>query len=342
MEALASFTFLSENLPVWISRLNNLSNQVAERHVEFTRLSQIPSSTTRKRKTGSTESLRPNDVTENDHAKTPPQAMHIDIDPDNKKFFRDVREARRKRRSGSLLSGVSGPQKYRTRMSMIIYYDSAIQEGFETLVRNIGSARNSLKKGRHHISFKARIEASRMEDYPSASRGKLRHPIGQIEKSNTQKGSGTLTSDLGVEAFDNIDKYLEVAQSLCELGAHQFLRDGDCSDEVQGVKERFENSLRIAMEQVDLLSAGQKELEREEQSSEPPAESQEVASVIPVDEKRGEHVGIEIKAHTGEPPALHESFPAVGAIEVDDESDAGSIHIDLSAFRSARRSWKKG
>ncbi|MCJ1236802.1 hypothetical protein MMC14_004784 [Varicellaria rhodocarpa] len=352
MEALTSFTFLSENLPLWISELNQLSAQVAERRAEFVRLSKSPTSINRKRKTGSTESLRPNDATENDNAllKTPPQVVHIDINPDNKHLFREVREAHRKRRSGSILSGASGPRKYRNRLTMIIYYDSAIQEGFETLVRNIGSARNSLKKGKQHASFKARMQTLRMEEVPSASGGKLRHPVGQIGQSNISKTRDNSLSpgSFGIEAFDKIDKDLEAAQSLCELGAHQFLRDGDCSDEVEGVKERFENSLRVSKEQVSLLSIErQREMEREEQSDQISTKYPRRGSATSTRQPYDVQVASEGSVRTDlgnmdETPMAIDSFPAVGAIEVDDESDAGSVHIDLSAFRSARRSWKKG
>ena len=355
MDALASFTFLSESLPSWISKLNHLSIQVAERHAEFARLSQPPPSMARKRKTGSTESLRPKDSADNDNSpsalfESPPQAMHVDIDPGNKHLFREVREARRKHRSGSILSGASGAQRYRNRMSTIIYYDSAIQEGFETLVRNIGSARNSLKKGRQHMSFKARVETLRMEEVHSASSGKLRPPvppIGKIGQQSAPKGHGTprTPNDFGVEAFDRIDKDLEAAQSLCELGAHQFLRDGDCSDEVEGVKERFESSLRVATEQVRLLNVeSNKEIELEEDSSQSPNEPQERGFGTARHDGQFATPGkmYTNSGDTGETPASLDSFPATGTIEVDDESDAGSVHIDLSAFRSARRSWKRG
>ena len=349
MEALPSFTFLSENLPLWISKLDQLSAQVAERRAEFTRLSRSPPSVNRKRKTGSTESLRPNDATEDDNGllKTPSQGVHIDFNPDNKHLFREVREARRKRQSGSILSGASGPKKYRNRLSMIIYYDSAIQEGFETLVRNIGSARNTLKKGKQHASFKARMQTLRMEEVPSASGGKLRHPVGQIGQSQISKtrGDPLSPSSFGIEAFDKIDKDLEAAQSLCELGAHQFLRDGDCSDEVEGVKERFENSLRVSKEQMSLLSI---EKQREmEQSDQPSTKCSRRGSATSTRQPYDVQVASEDNVRTdqgnmGETPMAIDNFPAVGAIEVDDESDAGSVHIDLSAFRSARRSWKKG
>lgn len=39
--------------------------------------------------------------------------------------------------------------------------------------------------------------------------------------------------------LDELDKSLELVQSMCEHAAHQFLRDGDCSDEIVNIKERL-------------------------------------------------------------------------------------------------------
>jgi hypothetical protein len=41
------------------------------------------------------------------------------------------------------------------------------------------------------------------------------------------------------DVFDELDKGLESVQSLCEHAAHQFLRDGDCSDEIVKIKDRL-------------------------------------------------------------------------------------------------------
>ncbi|KAJ4421828.1 hypothetical protein N0V82_003527 [Gnomoniopsis sp. IMI 355080] len=39
--------------------------------------------------------------------------------------------------------------------------------------------------------------------------------------------------------LEELDKSLELVQSMCEHAAHQFLRDGDCSDEIVSIKERL-------------------------------------------------------------------------------------------------------
>lgn len=55
--------------------------------------------------------------------------------------------------------------------------------------------------------------------------------------------------------LDDLDKGLEYVQSMCEQAAHQFLRDGDCSDEIVKIQDRLtttrtsaENELKSMLE----------------------------------------------------------------------------------------------
>lgn len=41
------------------------------------------------------------------------------------------------------------------------------------------------------------------------------------------------------DVFDELDKGLEFVQSMCEHAAHQFLRDGDCTDEIVKIQARL-------------------------------------------------------------------------------------------------------
>ena len=359
MDSLDGFTFLTINLPIWSEKLNQLSLQVAERHSEFLRLSQTPSlGSARKRKTGSTESLRPNDTLDNDRVHTtvpvsPSSPLRIEIDPDNRHLFREVREARRRRKPTSLLSSSSGPPKFRARMSLIVYYDSAIQEGFEILVRNIAIARNNLRKSKAIAGFKIRSSTLETERNQDTAGGNSDIPSPTSTRSGDTSGSRLQTQESTLTAFDVIDKELEAAQSLCEVGAHQFLREGNCSEEVEGTKERFENCIKMAEQQVLILkSEDQREQERQEQkkrdrelqkqrerNAQKKQEEEEKVMITPLSESTTISVdapAVKLKEKRGS----QMSFPAIDAIEVDDDSDASSIHIDLSAFRSARRAYK--
>ncbi|OAA54844.1 hypothetical protein SPI_08715 [Niveomyces insectorum RCEF 264] len=41
------------------------------------------------------------------------------------------------------------------------------------------------------------------------------------------------------DVYDELDKGLEYVQAMCEHAAHQFLRDGDCNEEIENVKRRL-------------------------------------------------------------------------------------------------------
>lgn len=53
------------------------------------------------------------------------------------------------------------------------------------------------------------------------------------------------------DVFDELDKSLESVQSMCEHAAHQFLRDGDCSDEVVKIKDRLSVTKTSAEKEID-------------------------------------------------------------------------------------------
>lgn len=53
------------------------------------------------------------------------------------------------------------------------------------------------------------------------------------------------------DVFDELDKGLEVVQSMCEHAAHQFLRDGECADEVGRIKERLTETRAAAYKELD-------------------------------------------------------------------------------------------
>ncbi|KAF3767451.1 hypothetical protein M406DRAFT_253978, partial [Cryphonectria parasitica EP155] len=58
------------------------------------------------------------------------------------------------------------------------------------------------------------------------------------------------------DIFDDLDKGLEVVQSMCERAAHQFLRDGDCADEIIKIKERLTHTKTLADKEMQRMLAG--------------------------------------------------------------------------------------
>ena len=74
-------------------------------------------------------------------------------------------------------------------------------------------------------------------------------------------GMGLLPVDQTPGVYEALDKGLEYVQGMCEHAAHQFLRDGDCSEEIANVKRRLAETKetadremeRVAREEPDLL-----------------------------------------------------------------------------------------
>ncbi|KAK4172972.1 hypothetical protein QBC36DRAFT_65010 [Triangularia setosa] len=63
------------------------------------------------------------------------------------------------------------------------------------------------------------------------------------------RGNITLGPDgkpLQSDVYDELDKGLEFVQSMCEHAAHQFLRDGDCGEEVSKIKQRLRETKELA------------------------------------------------------------------------------------------------
>ncbi|KAF4955459.1 hypothetical protein FSARC_11846 [Fusarium sarcochroum] len=65
------------------------------------------------------------------------------------------------------------------------------------------------------------------------------------------------------DVYDNLDKGLEFVQSQCEHGAHQFLRDGDCNDEISKVQKRLSEVLEMAKTEMERVEREEPELAKE-------------------------------------------------------------------------------
>ncbi|KFY12110.1 hypothetical protein V491_06907, partial [Pseudogymnoascus sp. VKM F-3775] len=219
--------------------------------------------------------------------------------------------ALRKRKTESLASADSGKPKHRTRSMIIVYYDSAVQSDFESLVKHISASRNNMRKGK----MAARMASMRMmadlealgdepeaeleaDSTPAAAVGAIASDsangpsamlassspgdgddeelalpalkfvstrrmgprrelasnsairtgpglpgvrrAGQAGAGAGSPGTSLRQSGLGSSIFDELDTGLEWCQSMCEHAAHQFLRDGQCTSEIEGIKSRLQ------------------------------------------------------------------------------------------------------
>ena len=206
---------------------------------------------------------------------------------------------------------------------VVVYYDSAVQESFESLFRSIAGARSNLRKGKMTASFKARMASLGKEEssYPAVGEFSMLNPKMLRVGLRRRTLGPDFNTDAKLSAFDEADKDLEITQNLCEVAAHQFLRDGDCRLEIEGMRKKFENCRGLAKREIERL----KEEEAQEQEEKEVKEEQ-----LPVVQY--------VEAKVNPPPPLKQiNFTGTGTIEIDDASDTESVHIDLPAFRSRAR-----
>ncbi|KAL3473061.1 hypothetical protein BJX99DRAFT_234392 [Aspergillus californicus] len=304
MDALGAFAFLSESLPEWITRLADLTAHTTAKHAEFAEAFKAHSANPlrpRKRRNSSVCSIQTSSL-------------------------RSGNPGGRRRRgtnevdNSSLYSG-EGSSVISTRHNLIIHYDGYTQKALEELVRNIGTARNNLRKGK--ISQLPLPGGSRSAARSSA-RGLL--PVLDSVDPNDMLASirSARTRGPPVQSptpdpapvqrqspFDLVDKHLELAHSFCETAAYHFLRAGSCESELGSVRDKFTVLLRISTEEVQLLQQEKKD-EPVEEETETPTEAAEPPL-----------------------PSLKRPSSSEGAIEVDDEQ-VEVEPIDLSAFRVGR------
>ncbi|ELR05899.1 hypothetical protein VC83_06653 [Pseudogymnoascus destructans] len=69
-------------------------------------------------------------------------------------------------------------------------------------------------------------------------------------------GASSRVSALGSSIFDELDSGLEWCQSMCEHAAHQFLRDGQCTSEIEGIKSRLQEVWDRAGEEMKAEGKG--------------------------------------------------------------------------------------
>ncbi|KAH8900045.1 hypothetical protein GQ53DRAFT_633540 [Thozetella sp. PMI_491] len=60
-------------------------------------------------------------------------------------------------------------------------------------------------------------------------------------------------ADSQPDVYDELDKALEYVQSMCEYAAHQFLRDGDCGEEVANIKRRLQDTKDLSDKEMERI-----------------------------------------------------------------------------------------
>ncbi|KAI9705588.1 MAG: hypothetical protein M1836_006344 [Candelina mexicana] len=288
-----TFEHLITNIPLWLDSLTSLSSHLQRCQHDLQELSaQSPPSPPRQARSGSMESIRAVDLDLPPTSAPQPsptlaqQQLQAAIDG-TPKGTSPTTLPRRKRKAfatASLASAAASnaDAKYRTRKMIIVYYDSVVQDSFEAMVRNIGTARSLIRKGkmaRRMEEMTAALDAAATpaEDktaddeenfVPKVSfvRRGARGPTRDMKMMRGPNTSSTIDGGKSdkKDVFDVADERLDKAQALCERGAHQFLRDGDCDEEIQDIRAAFDFVLELANNEKEALERKQMQHNRYE------------------------------------------------------------------------------
>ncbi|KAJ6102417.1 hypothetical protein N7486_004844 [Penicillium sp. IBT 16267x] len=330
MDALGAFTHLQTNLPAWITRVSELAAHTSAKHAEYSeayRKHSKPKS--RHRKHSSVYSIHTDELVPIAQQKAPgPETATVNTSM-CKEEKAPAQQAGRKRGTDEAPS-IDSNERYdfvSTRHNVIIDYDGHTQKVLEQIVKDIGIARNNIRRGRLSLmpprigvrsNILSRTAGGATAESPIAS-------LACVRSTRTATGlvgvTGTSNGISKVSPFDFSDKQLELAYSLCETAAFQVLRCGDCGTELDGVEEKFKMLLEMATKEVARLQEEKKKQEEEEEPR-PPPQTAAAARLA------------RIAAFSANKP----STAPTGTIEVDDASSlsAESLELDLSAFRSSR------
>ncbi|KAJ5279254.1 hypothetical protein N7478_004626 [Penicillium angulare] len=342
MDALGAFSHLQTNLPAWITRVSELAAHTFAKHAEFTEAYRRHASyKPRRRKNSSVCSIHTEDLIPIAQQQIPAsEAVEVATTTTAPKDeTAPAQQAGRKRGADEAPSIDSGERHafVCTRHSVIIEYDGHTQKSLEETVKDIGMARNNIRRGKMSLMPRGGLRANLL----NRSAG-LSSQFGGAEQSSmaslacvrsTRTASGVVgvtgtSNGLGKESpFDFADKQLELAHGLCETAAYQVLRSGDCGTELDGVEEKFKMLLEMVKTEVIRL-----EEEKKKQEEEATEEEKEELAKPPPTPTAARLARIAALTQASKQP----STVAVGPIEVDDDSSTSAESIDLSAFRASR------
>lgn len=396
MDALKNLT---NNIPGWLLRLDELSSQVDKRQAELAAIAAAEphngSETKSLRNKGSQESLKPQDdgpsnippplepepespaQAENTTSqpappRTPPQDMQKPRTPTSPgsggiaaahrvppaAHARAKSQVKKRVRSPSMMSAENAPQAFRTRTMIIVYYDSYVQGFFDDLVRFISSSRNLMRKAKMaakvaQIKKMAEAEVTRGDgeadsDNPLPTMrymsSRRMGPMGGLGRP----GFGPPGPNDKPDVYDDLDQGLEVVQSTCEHGAHQFLRDADCNDEIERIKQKMRTVLESAHKEIERVQREDPELAKETGELNRPRACRPISIRRELTSSQKDMNSLAKEDSDKLEPARSarskSSFiePATSALEVDNNDDDDDEGIDIDAqlskiqYRSTR------
>ncbi|KAK2031396.1 hypothetical protein LX32DRAFT_280777 [Colletotrichum zoysiae] len=181
------------------------------------------------------------------------------------------------------------PAKYRSRKLVLVYYDSYVESFFEELVKFVSASRNLMRKAKMAAkvaTIRRLAEREQPEGDDAESAGDLQPdttdgagaasdalpslrymstrrmgPNGRRGPSYARSGpGGAMMGDTGPDAYDELDKCLEYIQNQSEHAAHQFLRDGDCTEEISNIQRRLAETKDLAQKEMERVEKEEPEL----------------------------------------------------------------------------------
>ncbi|EXJ84336.1 hypothetical protein A1O3_05003 [Capronia epimyces CBS 606.96] len=379
MDAHSSFVYLLDNIPTWKASVDSLSAHADQKHTEFVAeyarlVNQIKP---KRRRTPSMASIHPDDNEQVERpdevapssGSVPAPLSRVEINPleaGNKYLYA---QARRRRRPGtSIRSGASGPQKFRNKNQVIVYYDAYLQEQLDAMVKSIGVGRNNLRKGKNALVAAKGFSLSTLSTRPGRGYPSLDNVRGSSTRSRSTSllvsekkptESTTKPAPDDETAFFLVDKDLESVQSLCETAAHQFLRDGDCSTELDVIRQKLDAVLAQATTMAESLknlrqgnpqgseadqvnwdsfqSCGDSDATLSTQPSLDVLHTPKIGATMDRSHLAISHTLEDMKSQGAffSAPVMSYGNPGLMTdnIEVDDASDQSSIVVDITQFR---------
>ena len=332
VEPLETYSNLVTSVPRWAADLTSLRNHVMNKNAEFVAEYKriLAHAQPKRKKSSSLHSLRAAD--DGSEAEVPQietlpgpslpsaPANPIEISPfeaGNKYLYAQIK--RKRKPDSSMRSAASGPQKFRTKQMVVIYYDSHVQDQLEILVKALGAARNELRKARQTNNLSKGLQLPRLARRTDTGYGLRENPLQRHAKGPSPVMSTgkptyplqpTTASSNAIDAhadhtFLTVDKDLETVQNLCETAAHQFLRDGDCKVELDNSLEHLQSALQISQEVKRQLDAEKKQAQ-ESRAREEAAQTHQSQNLA-TSESEGSSYGMEseftLYSARGSPPS---------------------------------------
>lgn len=173
-------------------------------------------------------------------------------------------QVRKRHRSQSIVSIEGNPGAYRSRSMIIVYYDSFVQTFFEELVKFVSASRNLMRKAKMaakvaHIKRLAEMEKPASDD----DNDDMEMMVPSMRYLNARRAGGmpfALAGTRGMMAnggpadfYEELDKALEYVQGMAEKAAHQFLRDGDCNEEIANISRKLGDTKVLAEKELERI-----------------------------------------------------------------------------------------